>query len=160
MLWYDCFACAEAVSQPSAKTFASAIMKILCRYGFCATAELDKDRKFFGVCRKALDLLQINCHVLSGANHNPMLVKRVIRYHNKGLKIICTQRDSVHVAQEAILLLLYVWNSCPVLDTDISCNFVAVGRKFAFPIDFSTSKHWELTSTPAEVMPYSKTLAQ
>ena len=37
------FACAEPVSQLSATTFASAIMKILLRYGFCATAVLDKD---------------------------------------------------------------------------------------------------------------------
>ena len=69
------FACAEPVSQPSVTTFASAIMNILLRYGFCATAVLDKDSKFFGVCREALDLLLINCHVLSGANHNPMMVE-------------------------------------------------------------------------------------
>ena len=127
---------------------------------FCATAVFDKQRKFFGVCRKSLDLLQINCHVLSVANHNPMLVEWVNRYLNKGLKIMCTERDEVRVVQEAILLLLYAWNSCPVLSTDISCSFVVVGRKFAFPIDYSTSKHWELTSTPAEVTSYSKTLSQ
>mgnify|MGYP006187703309 FL=1 len=67
------FACMEPVTNPSATTFASAIMKILLRYGFCHTIVLDKDTKFYGVCREALDLLQINCHVLSGANHNPML---------------------------------------------------------------------------------------
>jgi hypothetical protein len=89
-----------------------------------------------------------------------MLVERINRYLNKGLKIMCTERDTVCVAQEAILLLLYAWNSCPVLGTGISCSFVAVGRKFAFPIDDSTSKHWELTSTPAEGKSYSNTLAQ
>ena len=69
------FACMEPITNPSATTFASTIMKILLHYGFCHTAILDKDTKFYGVCRKALDLLQINCHVLSGANHNPMLVE-------------------------------------------------------------------------------------
>ena len=153
------FACGEPISRPSAKTFAAAIMKILLRYGICATAVLDKDTKFYGVCREALDLLQINYHVLSGDNHNPMLVERVNRYLNKGLKIMCTERGTVRIAEEAILLLLYAWNSCPVSGTDISRSFVAVGREFAFPIDYSLSKHWELTSTPTTVKSYSKNLA-
>ncbi len=51
------FACMEPITNPSATTFASAIMKILLCYGFCHTAVLDKDTKFYGVCRKALDLL-------------------------------------------------------------------------------------------------------
>ncbi len=71
------FACMEPVTNPLATTFASAIMPILLRYGFCHTTVLDKDSKFFGVCRKALDLLQIRCHVLSGSNHKPMLVERI-----------------------------------------------------------------------------------
>jgi hypothetical protein len=154
------FGCSEPVSKPSAKTFASAIMKILLRYGFCATAVLDKDSKFFGVCREALDLLQINCHVLSSANHNAMMVERINRYLNKGLRVFCAERDSVRVSQEGILLLLYAWNSCPMPGTDISRSFCAVGREFAFPIDYCKNKHWELTSTPAEIQSYSKTLAQ
>ena len=68
-------------------------MKILLRYGFCHTAVLDKDAKFFGVCSEALDLLQIHRHVLSRANHNPMLVERVNCYVTKGLKIMCNERD-------------------------------------------------------------------
>jgi hypothetical protein len=85
------FAFVEPVSNPSTTTFASAIMKILLQYGFCHTSVLDKDSKFFGVCHKALDLLKINCHVLSGGNHNPMLVERVNRYINKGLKIMTNE---------------------------------------------------------------------
>jgi len=153
------FACMEPVTNPSATTFASAIMKILLRYGFCHTAVLDKDTKFYGVCREALDLLQINCHVLSGANHNPMLVERINRYLTKGLKIMCNERGSVRIANEAILLLLYAWNSCPVPGTDISRSLVAVGREFAFPIDYSSGKHWELTSSASTVVTYSKDLA-
>ena len=53
----------EPIANASATTFASAIIKILLRYGFCHTAVLDKDAKFFGVCSKALDLLQIQRHV-------------------------------------------------------------------------------------------------
>ena len=44
--------------------------------------------------------------------------------------------------------------------TDISRSLLAVGRKFAFPIDYSSSKHWELTSSPATVESYSKDLAE
>ena len=94
----------EPVANPSATTFASAIMKIQLRYGFCHTSVLDKDSKFFGVCREALDLLQINCHVLSGGNHNPMLVERVNRYINKGLKIMTNERESIQVALRLELL--------------------------------------------------------
>ncbi len=134
-------------------------MKIQLRYGFCHTILLDKDSKFFGVCWEALDLLKINCHVLSGDNHNPMLVEQLCHYFNKGLTIMCNKRDTVRVALEALLLLLYAWNSCPVPGTDISCSLVAVGPKFAFPNDFLSDKHWQLTSSPATIDSYSKQLA-
>jgi hypothetical protein len=62
------FGALEPVTGASATTFASAIMKIQLRYGFCHTIVLNKESKYFGVCRKALDLLKINCHVLSGDN--------------------------------------------------------------------------------------------
>jgi hypothetical protein len=128
-------------------------------HGFCRTVVLDKDSKFFGVCRKALDLLQINCHVLSGDNHNPMIVKRVNQYLTKGLKIMTNERNSVRIALEAILLLFNAWNSCPIPGTDISRSLVAVGREFAFPINYFTNKHWELTSSPTSVESYSQDLA-
>ena len=153
------FACMEPITRVLATTFASAIMKILLRYGFCHMVVLDKDSKFFGVCREAIDLLKINCHVLSSANHSPMIIERVNRYLTKGLKIMYNERDSVRVALEAILLLLYEWNSCPVPGTNISRSLVAVGREFTFLIDFSSGKHWELTSSPSTVVSYSKELA-
>jgi hypothetical protein len=88
-----------------------------------------------------------------------MLVERVNRYLTKGLKNMCNEQDLVRIANEAILLLLYAWNSCPVPGTDISCSLVAVGRKFAFPIDYSSRKHWELILSPSTVVTYSKELA-
>jgi hypothetical protein len=154
------FGALEPVTSPNATMFASAIMKIQLQYGLCHTVVLDKDSKFFGVFQESLDLLQINCHVLSGDNHNPMLVERLCRYFNKGLRIMTNERDTVRVALEALLLLLNTWNSCPVPGTDISRSLVAVGREFAFPIDYSCSKHWELTSSPAMVDTYSKQLAE
>ena len=153
------FAFKEPITRASATTFTSAIMKILLHYGFYHTIVLDKDSKLFGVCREAIDLLKIYYHVLSGVNHNPMIVERVDWYLTKGLKIMCNKCDSVRVALEAILLLLYAWNSCPVPGTDISCSLVAVGHEFAFSIDFFSGKHWELTSSPSIVVLYSKELA-
>ena len=64
-----------------------------------------------------------------------MLVERINRYLNKGLKIMTNERDSICIELEAILLLIYAWNSCPVPGTDISRSPIAVGREFAFPID-------------------------
>ncbi len=102
------FGALEPVTSPNATTFALAIMKIQLRYGLCHTVVLNKDSKFYDVFRKSLDLLQNNCHVLSGDNHNPMLVEHLLcQYFNKGLRIMRNKRDTVRVAQEALLLLLY-----------------------------------------------------
>jgi hypothetical protein len=154
------FAAMEPVSKASAKTFASALMRIILRYGFCHTVILDKDSKFMSVFKESLDLLNINYHVLSGDNHIPMLVERVNGYLNEGLRIMTNERDSVRIALEAILLLIYARNSCPVPGTDISRSLVAVGREFSFPIDFSAGTHTELTSAPGAVASYSRDLAE
>jgi hypothetical protein len=153
------FAAMETFINPSTNTFASAIMKIIMGYGFCHTVVLDKDSKFFGVYRESLDLLKINCHVLSSGNHDPMLVERINRYLNKGLKIMVNKQDSPCIALEAIILLIYAWNSCPVPNTNISCSLVAVGCKFQFPIDFSSENHIELMSAPGTIISYSSKLA-
>jgi hypothetical protein len=67
------------------------------------------------------------------------------------------ERNSVRVA---LLLLLYAWDSCPVPGTDISCSLVAVGRKFAFPVNFSTGMHQELTSSFTTIESYSRNLSK
>ncbi len=149
----------EPIQHANSKNFASGIMKIQLRYGFCHTVALDKDSKFFGVCCKALNLLHVNCHVLSGNNHNPMIVKQVNQYLMMGLKIMTNKRNSVRVALEATLLLLYAWNSCPIPGTDISHSLVDVSCEFTFPIDYSTNKHWELMSSPTRGESYSRDLA-
>ncbi len=121
------FAVMDPISNPYAMTYA-AIMKIILCFGFCHTVILDKDNKFFDVYHEALDLLQINCHVLSGSNDNPMLVEWLNRYLNQGLQILWNERDSNGVASKAILLLTYAWNSCPIPGTNISCCMVAIGQ--------------------------------
>jgi hypothetical protein len=88
-----------------------------------------------------------------------MIVEQVNRYLMKGLKVMTNERNSVRVALEAIFLLLYAWNSCPIPGTDISRSLVAAGPEFTFPIDYSTNKHWELTSSSTSVESYSRDLA-
>jgi hypothetical protein len=100
------FVIIELIMNAIATTYPSAIMKIILHSSFCHTCILDKDSKYFGVCHKALDLLQINSHILSGGNHNPMLVKRLNRYLNKGLEIMTNKYNSNFNALEAILLLI------------------------------------------------------
>jgi hypothetical protein len=72
---------------------------------------------------------------------------------------MCNKRNLKRVTLEAILLLIYAWNSCPVPGTDISHSMVAVSHEFAFPIDFSAGKYAELYSAPRTVESYSKELA-
>ncbi len=69
------FGALEPMSGANATSFASAIIKIQLRFGFCHTIVLDKDSKFVGVFKESLDLLKINTHVISGDNHNAMIVK-------------------------------------------------------------------------------------
>ena len=73
---------------------------------------------------------------------------------------MCSERNSVRIEEEAILLLLYAWNSCPVYGTNISHSFVAMCWEYAFPIDYSTKMHWNLRTTSAAVISYSKNLAK
>jgi hypothetical protein len=154
------FSAMEPIQHATTSTsFSCGLCKIQLRYGFCHTIVLDKDSKFFGAFKEACDLLQLNRHVLSGGNHNPMMVKRVNWYLNKGLEIMTNKWGSVRIAMEAIiLLLLYKWNSAPIPGTDLSRSFAVLGREFQFPIDFSADKHFELKSTPASIRSYLKDL--
>ena len=81
---------------------------------------VDKDSKFRATFERIAALLKINIHVLSGRNHDEMLVERVIHYLNKALEIFCSERGAVKVALEAILLSLYAWNSAPIPGTPLS----------------------------------------
>ena len=81
------FGICEATAEQSAASFAAALMKIWLRFGFSHTIVVDKDSKFLGVFAQTAALLKINIHVLSGENHDPMIVERICRYLNKCLTI-------------------------------------------------------------------------
>ena len=90
-------------------------------------------------------------HVLSGENHDGMIVERINRFLNSSLTIFCNERGTNKVALEGISMDLYAWNSTPVVGTDILCSLLVMGRKVQFPIDFSADMHHVLASNPAKV---------
>jgi hypothetical protein len=85
------FASMEPIQHANSKNFASAIMRTQLRYNFCHTIVLDKDSKFYSIYQEALNLLQINCHILSGDKHNSMMVEHINWYLTKGLNIMTNE---------------------------------------------------------------------
>jgi hypothetical protein len=153
------FSICEPTLEQTAEAFAAALMKIWLRFGFSHTIVVDKASAFLGVFAATASLLNINIHVLSGENHDPMIVERVNRFLNDCLTIFCTERGTNRVALEGILMALYAWNSAPVIGTDMSRSLLVVGREFQFPIDFSADKHHILTSNPTKTMAYATSQA-
>ena len=141
------FAVGEPVSKLSSTTFAQALMSIMLRFGFAHTVVLDKDSKFLSVFKEMCQLLTLNTHTISAGNHGAMLVEHVNEYLNRGLKIFKGERGTPAISREAVLMLLYAWNACPVPLTDITRSMIVTGREFAFPIDFSHEKAVELTGS-------------
>ena len=149
------FAICEATPEQTATAFASALMKIWLRFGFSHTIVVDKASAFLGVFAETAALLNINIHVLSGENHDPMIVEQICRFLNSCLTDFCNERGTNRVAFEGILMSLYAWNSAPSVGTDISRSLLTVGREFNFPIDFSADKHQILTSNPSRVASFA-----
>ena len=92
------FAICEATSEQNAASFAAVLMKSWLRFGVSHTIVVDKDSKFLGVFAKTAALLKINIHVLSGKNHDPMIVKHICRFLNSCLTIFCNERGNIRVA--------------------------------------------------------------
>ena len=151
------FGMIEGVAECNSTTFATALMQFQLRYGFFHTIVLDKDSKFYSTFRDAAELLKINTHTLSRANHDPMLVERLNRYLNKFLKIFVAEHNGdARAAYEGLLMALYAWNCAPVPGTDISRCLMVTGREWKFPIDFSKEKHYELMSKPSQTLSFAK----
>jgi hypothetical protein len=56
--------------------FSKAIMKICLTMGLPHTIVINKDSKFCKTFKETMNLLQINLHVASGGNHDPVLTER------------------------------------------------------------------------------------
>ena len=109
-------------------------MKIWLRFGFSHTIVDDRESKLLGVFSQTSALLNINIHVLSGENHDPMIVDRICQFLNSCLTVFCNERGNNRVALENILMSRHAWNSTPVVGTDISRSLLVTGQDFKFPI--------------------------
>ena len=63
-----------------------------------------------------------------------MIVERVNEYLDKGLKIFKNERGTPAVSQESIFLLIYAWNSTPILLPGITHSMVVTGQLFHFQL--------------------------
>ena len=108
------FAAYKSVVDKPVTTYVSTVTKIMLQQSISNTLVLDKDSKFLGVFHQVVDLLQINSHTLLGGTHDGILVERVNRFMNEGLRVMTTERGSIRVALDTILFLFYAWNSSPV----------------------------------------------
>ena len=82
------FAVAEPVSKTDSTIYAQALLMIMLRFGFAHTIVLDKDSKFYATFAQTCQLMNLNVHTVSSENHEPMIVERINRYLNKGIKIL------------------------------------------------------------------------
>ena len=89
------------------KTFALALIKKWLRFGPSHTIVVDKVSKVRNVFAETVELLQNHIHVLSGENHDAMLVKRVNQFLNSSLTIFCKEYITTNVSEEGILMILY-----------------------------------------------------
>jgi hypothetical protein len=136
--------------------FSKAIMKICLTMGLPHTIVIDKDSKFRKTFEETMNLLQINLHVASGGNHDPVLTERFHVFANKSLSLFCNERDSIRVAAEGLQLCKYAWNSAPVVGTDISRSLVCVGREFKFPIEYTSAAHVNLSPDPSATTSFAQ----
>ncbi len=60
--------------------FFGALIKILLHFGFPHIIVLNNDNKFKGTFAETLKLLNINIHILSGGNHNAMIVEPINQF--------------------------------------------------------------------------------
>ncbi|KAL7515984.1 hypothetical protein ACHAWX_003736 [Stephanocyclus meneghinianus] len=143
------FGLLEGVMEPNSSTYTTTVMHFQLRHGFFHTMILGKDSKFYATFRDTARLLKLKTHSLSCANHNPMLVECIGCYLNKSLKIFNSEhRSKPRVAHEGLHMAMYAWNRPSVAGSDISRCLMVTGRKWHFPLDYSTSAHLELISQP------------
>ena len=117
----------------------------MLRFGITHPIVLDADKKFYNINCQMYELSNLNVHTIGGKNHDPMLIKCISNYLNKGLMIFDQEQGTPAISLETVLLLICAWNSCAVLLTDISRAMVATGYDFSFPIDFAHEKAIQLT---------------
>ncbi len=152
------FACMKPVTNQSATTFASAIMKILL-LRFLPHCGPRQGYQVLRCLPRSLGLTanQLPCFIWCKPQPNACGENKLLPYKRPEdhVQRAGFGKDSLRSHSPPP----FAWNLCPVPGTDISRSLVAVGREFTFPIDYSSRKHWELTSSLSTVVTYSRELA-
>jgi hypothetical protein len=82
-------------------------------------------------------------HYLTSASgyHDTIYTERFNRFLNaQGYKYLTMiYREPNRVFVKGAHTLLYAWNSCPILGTDLSQSLLKAGREYHFPINFETN---------------------
>jgi hypothetical protein len=114
------FAATEPLKELTSASFARAVYVILLRYGISHTVITDPDSKFKGQFKEAFQTMDIHHHLSARGHHDAILVERFNRFLNAGLRVFNNDRETNRVFVEGAQTLMYAWNSCPVLGTDLS----------------------------------------
>ena len=102
-------------------------------------------------------ILKTNLYIVSGGNHDEIMVEKFNVFLNKGLKIFWNEHNIAHVFVEGAQLLAYAWNSAPITETYTSRLLISVGREFKCPLDFIWS-YINLDTPLFSKMKYAKDL--
>jgi hypothetical protein len=102
-----------------------------------------------------MDLLQINCHVLSGGNHNPMLMVRVNPYINKVLKSCPTNASGykLHLRPSFFLCMPGTWAPFPELTSCVVLLQLAENLPFLLTTPLGSIGNSRLPLLPWSLIP-------
>jgi hypothetical protein len=73
---------------------------------------------------------------------------------NSSIIVFNNNRKSNRVFVEGAMVCCYAWNSAPVAGTDLSRALSVLGRKFHFPINFTTRQHLTFNVTKSGIQSY------
>ena len=79
-------------------------------------------------------MLKINLYAASGDNHDVIMVESFHVFLDKFLHVFYNDRDTTCTLIEGGQLVACAWNYSTMVETDISCSLVAIGREFQFKI--------------------------
>lgn len=94
--------------------------------------------------------LNINHNILAKRNHKFFLFQKNHHFINKLITIVAEDRGTNGIFEAAGAAAGYVWNSLPIIWTNILHSVPNIGRKLPFPLDFDSSILPAVVSNNAE----------
>ena len=94
-MWHDLFWHLQTHSGTKRICICFSTYEYLAALLISHTIVVENDSKFLGVFAHTAALLNTNIHVLSGENHDPMIVERIWRFLNSCLTIFATRATTI-----------------------------------------------------------------